>query len=167
MTLPVNQQNCGNCYFVRTMPRVRSTSGPVGAQQSTTALACCLPAPGTMANPPSITNPWREVLAAYWCGQWADPVTGPADGAGASGKGSATLDFGAVPVSDASVDIRFQGTMPAGPYLQAWIQDDRQAGELLRLTAGNPIAGSGFTIYASSPEALVTGTVTARWNWSS
>lgn len=46
MTLPVDQQNCGNCFFARTMPRVRSKSGPSGqSDASATALSAAITIP--------------------------------------------------------------------------------------------------------------------------
>jgi hypothetical protein len=95
----------------------------------------------------------------------------------ATGIGTATLDFGALPgLNDASVAVTGQATISATSKAEAWImaddtssghtaEDHRWFGAFARLTCGTPSAGTGFTIYARSTEQLV-GTWTVRWVWA-
>lgn len=87
MAIAINQQNCGNCYFARTMTRVDTVSGAVtGLTSTSSTLNCCYPAPSTMANQPSLKVPWRVIDSAYWCGQWSDNAgTGPTGPQGIQG----------------------------------------------------------------------------------
>lgn len=179
MPIAVDQQNCGNCYFGRNMPRQRRISGPNDANATISVLSCCLPAPGTMANPPTVIPPWREVEASYWCGQWSDTglaeqgppgPPGPAGPAGIAGNsasyGIATIDFGAIPTFEASLFVDFQTGIPANAHVRAWIQDDVIAAELVTLTASGIVAGSGFTLNAASLSAMAIGTVPVHWVWN-
>lgn len=195
MTLPVDQQNCGNCFFARTMPRVRSKSGPSGqSDASATALSCCYPVPGTMANPPSVLNPWREILPAFWCGFWSDvglgASTGPQGPPGIQGipgpqgiqgpgitvaRDSALLDFGSQPAMEASTAVSGQLGITPTSHVRLSMQGDvvgdngvdehLLAAETVRLTAGIPILNSGFVIYGRSEFALWTGQLRVRWSW--
>lgn len=81
--------------------------------------------------------------------------------------GTAIIDFGDVPTFDTSVLINYQTDIPADAHIRAWIQDDLIAAELITLTPINPIAGTGFTIYAASLSAMVIGQVPIHWSWNS
>lgn len=71
-------------------------------------------------------------------------------------QGTAVLDFGAFPgASDASVAVTGQAGIVAGSLVEAWLQlaasadhsADEHLVETLRVSAGNIVAGVGFTIY--------------------
>lgn len=88
--------------------------------------------------------------------------------------GNATLDFGAYPgKSDATVAVTGQGAIIAGSQVEAWVRMDatatHSADELwvdpIRVLAGNIQAGTGFTIYGSSPDLLRYGTYVIDWVW--
>lgn len=77
--------------------------------------------------------------------------------------GTATIDFGAFPgVSDASVAVTGQTGIVAGSIVQAWIRPvatadhsaDEHLIETIKVVAGNIVAGTGFTIYASNTSQL-------------
>lgn len=72
MTLPVDQQKCGNCYFARTMQLPRIAVGGGVRSPNSSSLVCCYPAPSTMANPPTVSTPWRPISDEFWCGFWSD-----------------------------------------------------------------------------------------------
>jgi len=70
--------------------------------------------------------------------------------------GTADLDFGAFPgKSDTSVAVTGQSGIVAGSLVEAWIRPvatadhlaDEHLVENIKITAGNIIAGTGFTIY--------------------
>ena len=95
----------------------------------------------------------------------------------ATGLGTATIDFGAVPGSnEASVAVTGQtgisGTSKAEAYVMAddttsdhTAADHRYFSALVGLTCGTPSAGTGFTIYARSTEKI-QGTFALRWVWA-
>lgn len=71
-------------------------------------------------------------------------------------QGTATIDFGAFPgKSDASVAVS-QGSILADSLAEAWLfpvatadhTADEHMVETIKVTAGNVVAGVGFTIYA-------------------
>lgn len=74
---------------------------------------------------------------------------------GASGQ--AQVDFGAFPgKSDTSLAIIGQAGIAAGSLVEAWLfpaatadhSSDEHVVENIKITAGNIVAGTGFTIYA-------------------
>lgn len=78
-------------------------------------------------------------------------------GAGSGASGVTEVDFGAFPGnSDSSVAVTGQASIVAGSVVNAWIvatatsdhSADEHFIETIRVTAGNIIAGTGFTIYA-------------------
>lgn len=161
---------CSNCWYVRTS----TYTGADGALHSTTSsnLSCRFnaPMPQTGATANSIRVGWRMVLATDWCGEWsADGVPreiGPAGPPGHSDivYGSATVDFGAAPVGDASVVVTDQDAITADAAIQVWVQSDPVADMMLRFTA--EAGADEFTIRADSIGALVSGTVPLRWSWA-
>jgi hypothetical protein len=95
----------------------------------------------------------------------------------ATGSGSATIDFGALPGSnEAQVDVTGQTTISSTSSAEAYIfggdtssshtaSDHRYLGTVCSVTCGVATAGTGFTIYARSLEKL-TGTFTIRYIWA-
>lgn len=77
--------------------------------------------------------------------------------------GTTTVNFGAFPgSSDTSVTITGQASIVAGSTVFAWLRyadsadhlADEHLLETIRVTAGNIVAGSGFTIYAANSSQL-------------
>jgi hypothetical protein len=78
-------------------------------------------------------------------------------------KGTATLDFGVFPgKSDASVAVTGQAGIVSGSLVEAWLRPEATADhtadehlvETIKITAGNIIAGTGFTIYGMNTSQL-------------
>ena len=72
-------------------------------------------------------------------------------------QGTSVINFGAFPgASDASVAVTGQSGILAGSLVEAWIYPvatsdhsaDEHNVETIKITAGNVVAGTGFTIYA-------------------
>lgn len=72
-------------------------------------------------------------------------------------QGTVTIDFGAFPgKSDASVAITGQTGIVAGSLVEAWLfpaatadhTADEHMVETLKISAGNIVASTGFTVYA-------------------
>ena len=95
--------------------------------------------------------------------------------------GTATLDFGAFPgKTDASVAVTGQAAIVSGSSVGAWLRPvatadhsaDEHLVESLSITAGNIVAGTGFTIYGNSTAQWsgtrshhIYGTWTVAWAW--
>jgi hypothetical protein len=106
-------------------------------------------------------------------GTWAAAGGG---GGGATG-GSATLAFGAAPGGGvASAVITGQTGIGASSRVRAWIMAETSADHnayehalifpnRIGLSAGDIVAGVGFTIYAET-ELQLTGSVSVQWEWS-
>lgn len=84
-------------------------------------------------------------------------------GAGTGASGTTTIDFGAFPgKSDASVAITGQASILTGSVVDAWLvatatadhTADEHLVETIRVTAGNIVAATGFTIYATNTSQL-------------
>lgn len=93
----------------------------------------------------------------------------------ASGIGTATIDFGATPASEASVAVIGQTAISATSRAEAFIMakgsgnslaDQKFASISMRLVCSEPIAGTGFTITAYNLIGYVTGTFDIEWIWS-
>jgi hypothetical protein len=78
-------------------------------------------------------------------------------------KGTATLDFGAFPgKSDASVTVTGQTTIVAESLVEAWIRLEATADHTVDehlvdppvISAGNIVAGTGFTIYGVARDGI-------------
>ena len=78
-------------------------------------------------------------------------------------QGSTTLTFGAFPgTSNTSVAVTGQGGITAGSLVEAWLLPaataDHSADEHIVdppfITAGNIVAGTGFTIYAVARDGI-------------
>ena len=86
-------------------------------------------------------------------------------------RGSATVNFGAFPgSSDARTTVTGQTGILSGSRVRAWIEAtattdhsaDEHWVETIDVTAGNIVAGTGFTIYAKNTGTL-SEPVTATW----
>ncbi len=93
-------------------------------------------------------------------------------------QGTATIDFGAAPGSNAtSVVITGQASIGVGSLCEAWMMADTTASGAsghneeehklvpIKLTCGAIAAGVGFTIFAVS-EFRLTSTFQVRWVWN-
>lgn len=90
--------------------------------------------------------------------------------------GNATLDFGSVPVDEASVVVTGQAGIAAGSDVEAYfmaettgdngLDEHQEAAALCKLVCGAIVAGTGFTIYAHCLAMLGTGTFKVRWVWN-
>ena len=94
----------------------------------------------------------------------------------ASGTGTATIDFGALPGSnEASVTVTGIGTIGASAKVEAFfmrstsadhtVNDHSYAALFTGLSCGDVVAATGFTIYARSAEKL-TGKFTLNYVWA-
>lgn len=72
-------------------------------------------------------------------------------------QGTTTVDFGAFPgASDTSIAVTGQAGIVAGSLVEAWIRPvatadhtaDEHWVETIRVSAGNIVAATGFTVYA-------------------
>jgi hypothetical protein len=89
-----------------------------------------------------------------------------------SNKGVAYLDFGSTPVDSADLFIADTNIL-AGSLVDAWLvamptsNNDLEEGMFsdLRVTAGNIVAGSGFTIMGRCKDDFLTGQITVHWAW--
>lgn len=90
--------------------------------------------------------------------------------------GAATLNFGAAPGSSTTTAaVTGQTGIVVGSRVRAWIQGstaDHNAYEhstilpmMVDLGIGDIVAGTGFTIYAST-EMRLTGTIAVKWEWA-
>jgi len=78
-------------------------------------------------------------------------------------QGTTTLDFGAFPGgSDASVAVTGQTGILSGSLVEAWLfpaattdhTSDEHLVESLKVSAGNIVAGTGFTVYGVNTSQL-------------
>ena len=95
-------------------------------------------------------------------------------------QGTATVDFGAFPgASDTSVAVTGQAGILSGSLVEAWIlpaatadhSADEHIVEELIVTAGNIVAGTGFTIYGlhsptSGGDTMLYGTWNIAYAWN-
>ncbi len=88
--------------------------------------------------------------------------------------GTATLDFTSGGLYEASVAVTGQTGIGTNSYVEAWIRlvstaantaDDARV-ETLKITAGNIIAGTGFTIYGEVEQGKAHNTYTINWVWT-
>ena len=89
--------------------------------------------------------------------------------------GTTTLDFGAAPgKSDASVAVTGQSAIVAGSLVESWLRlvatathtADEHWVEEMDVSAGNIVAGTGFTIYGKTRNRPLQGTWTVAWAWA-
>jgi len=91
--------------------------------------------------------------------------------------GTAVLDFGAFPgAGQASVAVTGQAAIATSNFCEAWVriqdvsadhsQDEHQV-EQLKITAGNLVAGVGFTIYGECLQGgFCYGKFNVNWVWN-
>lgn len=86
--------------------------------------------------------------------------------------GTATLTFGASGLYETSVVVTGQAGIVAGSLVEAWIRPvatantpDEALFETLKITAGNIVAGTGFTIYCEVEKGKAYNTYIANWVW--
>lgn len=113
------------------------------------------------------------LTSEWWVGRrddvdnWGSANAGASDASGAPAGGGSTgtalLDFGPFPgSSDASVTVTGQTLIATNSIVQAWIRPDTTDDhspdehwlETLKVTAGNIVAGTGFTIYGMNTSQL-------------
>ena len=92
----------------------------------------------------------------------------------ANNKGTVAVDFGSAPGKNlATVTVTGQTGITTGSHAEAWLMGDvtskhnayeHQMVPLI-VRCGVLVAGTGFTIYASS-EWLLTGTFNLHWVWT-
>jgi len=110
-------------------------------------------------------------------GPAANPVWAAAAGGGASGTGTATIDFGAFPgANEASIAVTGQASITGTSVVQLEVNGDdttadHTAGDhkyfplLVSFSHSTPSAGVGFTIYARCLDKM-QGTFKIRWKWA-
>jgi hypothetical protein len=110
-------------------------------------------------------------------GTVTDKAVTPAGLAGAHAlahRGTATIDFGSTPSQMTTVDVTGQTGIQASSDVQVWIQgtDSTDGNNAymhavmpIKVAAESIVAGTGFTIRASSFGFDLTGTYTVRWRW--
>lgn len=93
-----------------------------------------------------------------------------------AGQGTATIDLGAFAVGkvDGSFAITGQTAIVAGSQVGAWLRLEATADHPLddmvndppNVSAGNIVAGTGFTVYLSMPRGNIVGLYKVDWAWS-
>ena len=90
-------------------------------------------------------------------------------------KGSVVIDFGTGAGSDqATATVSGQTAITATSAVGAWVAGEATASgtidearmAALNVTCSAPVAGSGFTIHATSPHGYITGTFKIIWAWA-
>ena|SRR5215217_6510437 len=94
-------------------------------------------------------------------------------------QGQTTVDFGAFPgSSDTSIAVTGQAAILTGSLVEAWLRLEATADhsvdehwvEEIEVSAGNIIAGTGFTIYAlhrpAQDDTMLYGQFTVGWVWN-
>jgi len=87
-------------------------------------------------------------------------------------QGTAVLDFGAFPgAADASVVVTGQAGITAGSLVEAWVSlasattdhsIDEHLLETIKVSAGNIVAGVGFTIYGVNTNPIEEPTLASK-----
>ena len=90
--------------------------------------------------------------------------------------GTAALDFTSTPSDSTSVAVTGQATIASDSTCEAFFMRDttadnggdehEEAATMVPLVCGDVIAGTGFTIFANTIGALVTGQFKVHWVWS-
>lgn len=90
--------------------------------------------------------------------------------------GTATVSFGSTPASEASVTVTGQSGITTGSFAEAFmmgdstsdndVTDHKFAGVSFRIVCSDLVAGTGFTIYATTTAGLATGDFQIKWVWS-
>ncbi len=91
-----------------------------------------------------------------------------------SATGTAILDYGSTPgTNNVSTVITGQAAIASNSYVEAWIMAEPTATHNayehrlvpIKLVCGDIVAGTGFTIYATT-EWRLDGTFNVRWVWT-
>jgi hypothetical protein len=125
--------------------------------------------PGTPSQGDTVVLSTDGHLYTFDGSGWVD--NGAAGGGGHSGTASVNFSTGA---DAATVAVTGQAAIGVASRVQAWIRLDTTADhtpdearvESLKITAGNIVAGTGFTIYADCYEGLATGVFDIDWSWT-
>ena len=140
----------------------------------TAATAVTLPISGNLISSVTAVAPATGAPSATTYlrgdGTWTVPPFGTV-----VNSGTAQLAFGAAPgANEASIAVTGQTGIVAGSTVMAFLMSDTTAGHtaidhryaalLLGLTAGNIVAGTGFTIYGTCLDRM-QGTFQVRWLW--
>lgn len=90
--------------------------------------------------------------------------------------GTATVSFGAIPATGATVEITGQTSILATSLAEAWVMGDVTtdnnenahlfAGVSFRLTCGVITPGVGFTVYITCIAGKCTGDFKIKWVWN-
>ena len=106
----------------------------------------------------------------------ATGATGATGGGGGGNVGTATLNFGSIPVDEASVVVTGQAGIVAGSRVHAIFMRDSTAdfsveemegmSVYCNLLCGEIVAATGFTIRANMLAGLATGSCTVYWSWN-
>lgn len=100
----------------------------------------------------------------------ADGADGAPGAVGVGTSGTTTIDFGVFPgKSDTSVTVTGQATIASGSVVEAWLNcidsadhtADEHRLEKIKVTVGNIVPGTGFTIYAHNISEISENTTTA------
>lgn len=93
-----------------------------------------------------------------------------------SGIGTATIDFGATPASEATVSVTGQAAISATSRAEAFImsrstatntvEDHNFAAVSMRLVCSEPTPSVGFSITAYNLIGYATGEFSIEWTWS-
>lgn len=89
-------------------------------------------------------------------------------------QGSAILDFGTTPATNASVVVSGVGAILAGSLVEAWIKYEASADhtgdehlvEPIRLVAGTIVVGTSFVVYGFCDLGYTTGKFNFAWVWN-
>lgn len=90
--------------------------------------------------------------------------------------GTSTLNFGAIGAvgNFVSLAVTGQASIASGSLVEAWLRLEATAEHPLDdliydpilVSAGNIVAGTGFTIYGEMPYGNAYGNYTAAWAWA-
>lgn len=92
-----------------------------------------------------------------------------------SGIGTATIDFGSTPATEAVVVVTGQSEISSGSRAEAFVMargdgdalaDQHFAAVAFRIVCSEPTPGTGFTITAYCLIGYATGTFDIEWTWS-
>jgi len=100
-------------------------------------------------------------------------VTISGGGAGSATVGTSTVNFGTGGNSDTTTVITGQTGISASSVVSAGIRcvasadhsADEHAVEQIQISAGNIVAGTGFTIYARTTNTALRGIWNVQWMW--
>jgi hypothetical protein len=92
-------------------------------------------------------------------------------------QGTSIINFGAAPgTTQVALAVTGQTSILSGSYVEAWMMADSTADHnaeehklmaaKIGLVCGSVVAGTGFTITATSPDVRLTGQWSVRWVWN-